>query len=206
MKPNYAHVSVIIDSSGSMQATADDAVGGFNTLLKEQQAIKGKATMSVMLFDTSFSRIETMTPLEDVNPLTREAYSPSGMTALFDAVGNEINYLGKKLNDMPEEERPDKVIVAIITDGCENSSREYTASKVKEMIEHQQNKYSWEFLFLGANQDSFLEASYIGINLNNVANYTNTSEGTYAAYATISRAVESYRWGQPVNSISNKNN
>ncbi|MFW9872522.1 MAG: hypothetical protein ACFFG0_05415, partial [Candidatus Thorarchaeota archaeon] len=141
----------IIDRSGSMASIAKDAIGGFNTFLEEQKKVKGEATLTFIQFDTDYEIIHENKPLFDVPKLNESTFQPRGATALLDAVGKTIDSVGKRLSNMQENNRPEKVIVAILTDGEENSSKEYTLSKVREMITHQRDKYQWEFIFLAAN-------------------------------------------------------
>jgi len=129
------------------------------------------------LFDHEYMLLHDHVKLEDVATMTGADFQPRGMTALYDAVGMTINSVGDRLNNTPEDERPEKVIFVITTDGYENASKEFSAKRVKEMIEHQQSKYSWTFMFLGANIDSATVASDIGIDSNFARNYTATAAG-----------------------------
>ena len=131
--------------------------------------------------------------IKEVEPMTRSDYMAYGMTALLDAVGTTINSIGERLANTPEEERPEKVIFVITTDGYENDSREFTRDKVKEMIEHQQNKYSWVFMFLGANMDAVAEAGKYGISSSYAATYTASDVGTDALYCCTSKAISNLR-------------
>ena len=145
-------IVVVVDKSGSMEAAKDDAFGGFNSLIGDQQQEKADAAfVTLVLFDTTYTVGERM-PVHAASPLTDETYRPGGCTALLDAVGRAITETGARLGAMPEGERPDQVIVAIITDGKENASSEHTKTQVCEMIKHQQDKYAWRFVYLGANQ------------------------------------------------------
>jgi uncharacterized protein YegL len=183
----------IIDKSGSMSEVRNDAIGGFNMCLEEQQSVPGDATLTLVLFDTEYSMVHQNKPLSKVPPLTKRSYSPGGMTALLDAIGKTIHTIGQRLSDLPEEERPSKVIVAILTDGEENSSREYNLTQVKEMIQHQKEIYSWEFVFLGANQDTFAEAAKLGIDAKDTVEFAANSAGITRAYTQMSNITMSYR-------------
>lgn len=130
--------------------------------------------------------------------LTSATYVPRGMTALLDAIGRTIVSTGKRLEQMPESERPAKVLFVIMTDGEENSSQEMTYEKVKEMTEHQKTKYNWDFIFLGANIDVKKYANNLGINANNAVLFNTTSKGVNTTYATLSSAVSSYRSRDPM--------
>lgn len=185
-------IIVIMDKSGSMHHVKADAIGGYNSFLADQQAEPGEADLTLVLFDTTYT-VHPTVPLVEAQSLTDETFRPGGNTALLDAVGRAVTETGKRLSDLPETERPDKVIVVIITDGQENSSTEHTRGQVKEMIQHQQEKYSWQFLFLGANQDAFDEAGKLGIPQGTAANFAAVPGGVSRAYTGSSIAVSQYR-------------
>ena len=131
--------------------------------------------------------------LMSVEPLTEKAYVPRGTTALLDAVGKTINNLWNRLANMTEPERPDQVIVCILTDGYENASHEFSRAKIKEMIEYHQKKYQWQFLFLAANQDAFAEGARIGIPKKMAYQFESTEKGTTKAYLKMNNTVASIR-------------
>ena len=193
MKKDFSVIVCVLDRSGSMGSIVDDSIGGFNTFLKEQQEEPGEAKMTMVLFNHDYEIIHDFVDIKKVKPLTTKTYVPAGTTALLDAVGRTVDSLGDKLRDMDEKDRPENVIMVILTDGMENSSRDYARSAIKEKIEHQQDKYNWKFIFLGANQDAFAEAGGIGIRGQFVANYAADSFGTLGAYSSSSRAVKSIR-------------
>ncbi len=193
MDKEFTEIICVIDRSGSMGMIRDDAIGGFNTFLEEQQKLPGTAYLTFAQFDTGYEIVHENMPLQDVPVLNNDTYIPRGGTALLDAVGMTINRVGKRLATLPEEERPAKVIMAILTDGEENSSREYSLEKVKGMIEHQEKKYSWEVLFLGANQDAFAEAAKIGVKLNKTVAFAATGQGVRTAYQNMSNLSAQYR-------------
>jgi len=185
-------IVMILDKSGSMEALKADAIGGFNQFLREQQAEAGEANLTLVLFDTAYT-VHPPRPLAAIEPLTEGNYSPSGGTALLDALGRTIRDTGRRLSERPEADRPDKVIVVTITDGEENSSRKFSLTDIRDMIAHQQDTYSWKFLFLGANQDAFAEAQKLGMSPDMAANFTPDAEGFRRAYTSSSRAVREYR-------------
>ncbi len=189
MKQGLAEIVCIIDRSGSMESIKNDAVGGFNAFLEEQKKVPGEATLTYVQFDTEYEVVHENTPLQDVKPIDDTVYIPRGSTALLDAIGRTIDSTGKRLANMPEENRPEKVIVAILTDGEENSSRQYELSQIKEKIGHQKEKYSWEFIFLAANQDAFAEAQKIGIDSKDAFNFSATGKGVRKAYANMSDSI-----------------
>ncbi|PWN06477.1 vWA domain-containing protein [Rhodohalobacter mucosus] len=193
MKKGLSEILCIIDRSGSMNTIKSDAIGGFNTFLAEQKKQPGEASFTFVQFNTEMEVVHENKPLNNVEPITDDDFIPGGATALLDAVGFTIDSTGKRLANTPEANRPEKVIVAILTDGQENSSKEYHLSKIKKMIKHQKEKYSWEFIFLGANQDAFSEAYKIGIDNKDAFNFAATDEGVRSAYNDMSIRVSDYR-------------
>lgn len=194
MKNDYTHIVVVLDRSGSMESVATDTIGSFNSFLSEQKAEPGKATFALYKFNHNVDTSKPK-PLSDVEPLSDKTYQPGGNTALLDATARAIVDTGSYLDSMTEADRPGKVIVMILTDGYENASREYSKAKVKEMIEHQQTKYNWQFLFLGANQDAFAEAASIGINCMNAVNVSHSAQGYADGIGFASANVKAYRSG-----------
>ena len=193
MKENLTEIVFILDESGSMQPLTDDTIGGFNSYVEEQKKEPGEAYLTTVLFDDRYIILHDHINIHDVPPLTDHEYRPTGMTALMDAIGKTINNVGRRLANTPEEERPSHVIFVITTDGYENASREFTRTQVKRMIEHQQEKYSWQFLFLGAGIDAYKEASSIGIGGVYTMSVTADSIGTQNVYCSVSNASKSIR-------------
>ena len=181
----------ILDNSGSMMAVRNDAIGGFNSFLADQRSVPGEASMTLVLFNNKITTLYDAVPLEDVSALNSTTYQPGGFTALLDAIGITFTNVGKRLEGL--ERKPDKVIVAILTDGQENASREYTHKQVAEMIKHQQEKYSWEVIFLAANQDAFLVGESLNIKADNTSNYVASKSGTRDAYQLMSNTVRGMR-------------
>lgn len=197
MRRDLTDITLVVDRSGSMQSMRDDAQGGVNTLIQEQARQEGDALLTLVQFDQHYDFVHTGKPIAEVEPYE---LVPRGTTALLDAVGRAINETGKRLADMPESERPGLVIFVIVTDGQENSSREFSLSTIKEMIEKQQNKFSWQFTFLGANQNAFAEAGGMGIHADGVANYAaHKAQAAYgAASSKLSRMRTSAQAGETV--------
>ena len=189
-------ITVILDKSGSMEARRTDAIGGFNALVDDQKVQPGAATLSLVQFDTAYDVSFTQKAPVDVPALTMETYRPSGGTALLDAMGKTIDATGQRLAAMPPESRPGKVIVVVITDGEENSSREYTYPRVSEMICHQRDVYKWEFMFVGTNQDAIANAAMIGIDAKNALTYGTSGHATRAAYGVVAESLSARRAGQ----------
>ena len=164
MKKDLCEIVIVIDESGSMGSCKSDTIGGVNLFLDNQKRIKGEARITLVKFSDYYKKINDSIPLDEVVYLDENNYTPSYTTALLDAVGKTINSIGKRLADTPEAERPEKVIFAVITDGYENSSREFTRSQIFKMVSHQKEKYNWEFIFLGADIDAW--GGEIGFTLN----------------------------------------
>lgn len=190
MKKGYTHIVMIIDRSGSMSGLKSDVVGGFNDFVDEQRKAEGTATMTLIQFDTTYAVNYEFKDIQDVPYID---YSTQGCTAMYDAIGKAINNTGVHLLKMAEEDRPEKVIVIIQTDGEENSSKEYTAYVIKEMIKTQENDYNWDFVFLGANIDSKTTAVNLGINYDNAMNFAPNSRGVRSAYQSVSENLTSVR-------------
>jgi len=163
MKKDLCELIVIIDESGSMSSVVNDTIGGFNTFLETHQAMEGEAKLTLVKFDTKYEIVHNGVDIKNVPKLDKSLYYPGGMTALLDAVGKTIDTVAKRLDDTPEEERPEKVIVMIITDGEENSSKEYKLKQIKSKIELQINTYKWEFVFMGADQNAWDTAHSMGM-------------------------------------------
>ena len=186
-------IVLIIDKSGSMDTIKEDAIGGFNSFLAEQKNIDRDANVTFVLFDDRYDLIHNGKNIHDVEKLNKKTYCPSGTTALLDAVGRTVDRVGDRLDELNESEKPENVIVFILTDGMENASSDYNKDQVKEMIQHQESKYSWEFIYGGANQDAFEEAGGLGIKAQNTFNFEATGEGTREAYENSSDMVANYR-------------
>lgn len=182
MKKDSAEIVFILDRSGSMGSMAQEAISGFNAFLEDQKKLPGEARLTLVLFDHEYTLVYGGKDIKSAEPLCDHTYVPRGCTALLDSIGRTIDDVGKRLNEMAEEERPGKVLVAILTDGLENASSDFTKAKISEMISHQREKYAWEFVFLAANQDAISEAAKIGINANLSMNYCCDSAGYKGAF------------------------
>lgn len=195
MKKGLAELVFIIDRSGSMSGLEDDTIGGFNSMLKEQQAVEGEAYVTTVLFDDRYQLLHDRINIQAVAPLTREDYSVRGSTALMDAIGMTIHKIREVQKNTKEEYHAEKVMFIIITDGQENASRKYTFDMVKQRIEHQKKKYGWEFIFFGANMDAAAEAGKIGIAADHTQAYCADSIGIRAAYTDMSAISTACRVG-----------
>lgn len=193
MKDNLSEIVCVVDRSGSMRALTNDVIGGINRFIEDQRKVEGDANFSLVLFDNEVDIVHDSVDINDVPLLTEDTYVVRGMTAMNDAIGMTITNLGNKLKSMKEEDRPSNVIVCIMTDGHENASKEFTNKAVKELVDHQTDKYSWEFVFMGANIDVDEAADQIGIRSANRHSFTANAIGVDMAYATLSSATRSYR-------------
>ena len=191
MRENLTEMVFVLDRSGSMSGLAADTIGGFNELIEKQKKIEGDAYVTTVLFDHEYEVLHDHVALKEVAPLTDKEYFARGSTALLDAVGRTIDSVGARLAAAPEEERPEHVVFVITTDGMENASREYTAKQVREMVEHQQQKYSWQFVFLGANMDAVSEARNLGISAKYAADFTPSHSGVRKMYSMALDSVMS---------------
>ena len=188
----------ILDRSGSMSGLEKDTIGGFNAMIEKQKREDGQALVSTVLFDNESVVIHDRLPLDRVPPLTEREYFTRGCTALLDAVGGAIHHIGNIHKYARKEDVPEKTLFIITTDGYENASRHYDYEKVRHMIQHEKEKYGWEFLFLGANIDAAAEAKRFGISENRAVTYKCDAAGTALNYDVISEAVCHVRASQPL--------
>ena len=176
-----------------MESLKSAAVCGFNDFLREHQATPGEARLTTVLFDDEYLLYCDAAPIAQVLPLNSETYVPRNSTALLDAIGRTMDALGERLSQTPEPERPGKVIIAILTDGLENASEHFTWKQIAEKIRHQRNQYSWEFLFLGANQDAIATAAQMNISADNSATFAADHHGYGSGTSALSRKTRAMR-------------
>ena len=198
MKKNLTELVFILDRSGSMSGLEDDTIGGFNAMIQKQKAEPGEAFVSTVLFDNESIVLHDRVDIQRVAPMTRENYWVRGCTALLDAVGGAIHHIGNVHKYAREEDRPEKTLFVITTDGMENASRKYSYGRLKGMIERQKEKYGWEFIFLGANIDAAKEAARFGIGADHAANYHADTLGTAVIYEAVNEAVCCARSARPM--------
>ena len=189
MKKTLTEIVYILDRSGSMSGLESDTIGGFNSMIEKQKETGEKAYVSTVLFDDRTEVIHDRVPIEKVDKITNKEYFVRGSTALLDAVGGAIKHIINIHKYAREEDRPDKTIFVITTDGMENASRTYTYPKVKKLIENQKEKHGWEFMFLAANIDAVNVASYMGIDESRAVNFNCDSEGTELNYEVLNDAI-----------------
>lgn len=192
LNSNLTEIIFLLDRSGSMGGLESDTIGGFNAFIENQRKLEGKTLVTGVLFDDQYEVLWNGAEAEKVK-LTAEVYYVRGCTALLDAVGKTILDVGYRLSKTNEDDRPGKVIFVITTDGFENASREFTYNKVKELIKHQQEKYHWEFIFLGANIDAEREADNLGILSENAFSFEASEAGVESMYKMVCEEVSERR-------------
>lgn len=193
MNKNLTEIVIVLDKSGSMGHLAGDVIGGINTFIAEQKALPGDCNATLVLFNHGYD-IAYSGNLSEFPTIDASIYRASGNTAMLDAIGIAIDTTGTRLASMNEADRPNKVIFCILTDGEENSSKEFTGSQIKAKIELQTNTYAWEFMFLGANIDSSLASTSIGINAaSNSSSFAANARGIANAFTSYSLASADLR-------------
>ena len=193
MNEDLMELVFILDRSGSMGGLESDTIGGFNSMLQKQQTGPGQCRITTVLFDDKYEVLHDRIDVKAVSAITEQEYYVRGSTALLDAVGKTINKTGSVQKNTAEEYRAGKVLFVITTDGMENSSREFSYSDIKTMIEHQKSAYNWEFIFLGANIDAVEVAGRFGIPKTRAQNYHCDSEGIELNYAEVGETISALR-------------
>ena len=195
MKKGLTEMVFILDRSGSMGGLEKDTIGGYNSMIEKQKKEEGEALVSTVLFDHEQQVLMDRVPLDKVRMMTEDEYYVRGCTALLDAIGYAIHHIGNVHKYARKEDVPEKTIFVITTDGMENASRKYSYKDIKRMIEKQEKKYGWEFLFLGANIDVAKETERLGIRPERAVRYVNDCEGIELNYNTVSYAMSAMRAG-----------
>lgn len=190
MKQGLSEIIIVLDRSGSMSTIKSDMEGGLKTFIEEQKKLPGECLVTLTQFDTDYDVVYSGKPIGEI---TDVMLHPRGSTALLDAVGRTIGTVGERLERTPEDQRPERILFVIITDGMENASKEFKRNQVKAMIEHQRTKYNWEFVYIGANQDSYAEANNIGVNI--AVNFSANAAGVAAATSDLTKGAKRYRSG-----------
>ncbi|MCQ2096885.1 MAG: hypothetical protein MJY87_02950 [Fibrobacter sp.] len=203
MKKGLTELVFILDRSGSMAGMESDAIGGFNATIEKQKREPGEALVSTVLFDDQNEVLHDRVPLIDIQPLTDREYFARGGTALVDALGSAIHHIGNVHKYARDEDRPEKTIFIITTDGHENCSHKYRIEQVRQMIERQKGKYGWEFIFLGANIDAVSTAANYGIDASRAANFVCDEGGIEVMYRAQSRIVSNLRLCESVKDFDN---
>lgn len=194
-KTVYTHITVVLDRTGSMETIRDDTIGGFNAFLGKQRKEPGKATLTLVQFDSQdpYEVLCRFSPLTEVEELTRESYVPRASTPLLDAMGRAINDLEKSLAGMKKAERPAKIVVVVVTDGQENASREFTKAQVEKMVKEKREKEDWQFVFLSADLAAIGEAMDLGFRLRSSLMFEKNGQGSDAAWNALAMRTACYR-------------
>jgi len=193
-KPNYTHIHMLFDRSGSMSGRESDVAGWFKGYIDEQKGVPGECTVSAAQFD-DISYDETIPPMDIQKCDGKFVLAPRGNTPLLDSVARSINDLGRWLESLPESKRPDRVLVIVQTDGYENASHEYTREKLKELVRQQQERYSWQFMFLGADIDAYGVGGSIGFNKGSTLSYGSSPAAYVHSFITASAGTTRWRTG-----------
>lgn len=206
-KNGITELVFILDRSGSMSGLEKDTIGGFNSMIEKQKKQEGECYVSTVLFDNESEAIHDRIKLSEIKPMTEDDYYVRGCTALIDAIGGAIHHIGNIHKYARPEDVPEHTMFIITTYGMENASHRYTSDRVKHMIEHQEEKYGWEFLFIGANIDAVETAAQYGIGSDRAVNYHADEKGTKILYATVSESICQMRVNAPLQSDwSDENN
>jgi uncharacterized protein YegL len=198
MKKNVTEVVFILDKSGSMVGLETDTIGGYNSMLNKQRKAEGEAFVTTVLFNHQYELLHDRINVRGISPITERDYEVGGTTALLDAIGFSIQKIGNVQKYTSEEERADKVLFVITTDGMENASREFSPDQIKKMIKHQKEKYGWDFIFLGANIDAISTAAQFGIEEDFAVDYHADNIGTKLNYEMVSEAIVKVRSGKNI--------
>ena len=206
MNNKLTEIVFILDRSGSMAGLEDDTIGGFNAFVEKQKKTEGEALLSAVLFSDDSEVIYDRVDIRKIEPMTEAQYRVGGCTALLDAIGGAVHHIKNVHKYAREEDRPAKTVFVITTDGMENASRAYSYDEVQRMVKHEQEKYGWEFLFLGANMDAISAARSFGIRADRAVRYRRDSAGTALNYSVVSETVARVRrreciepdWSAPI--------
>ncbi len=193
MKKNLTEIVFILDKSGSMAGLESDTIGGFNAMIGKQKKAKGEALVSTVLFSNRSEVILDRVNVKEVKPLTEDSYRVGGCTALIDAIGGAIHHIANVHKCIRDEDVPEHTMLVITTDGMENASRRYSSEQVKKIIQKEQEKFGWEFIFLGANIDAVDTAARFGIREEHAVNYVPDEAGTALNYEAVSEAIVTLR-------------
>jgi uncharacterized protein YegL len=199
MKKNLTELVFILDRSGSMSGLESDTIGGYNAMLEKQKKEEGEANVTTVLFDDKIEMLQKRVSIQSSPEISEKDYYVRGCTALLDAIGQSIHYMGNVQKYAKEEDRANKVLFVITTDGFENSSKEYNYETIRKMIKRQKEKYDWEFIFLGANIDAIETAEQFGIDKDYASNYVADSRGTELNYQAMNMAISYCRSEGKVN-------
>lgn len=182
----------ILDKSGSMAGMERDTIGGFNAMIEKQKKQEGKVFVTTILFSNRSEVLHDRKELKEIEPLTEKDYQVAGGTALLDAIGGAVKHIANIHKYARREDVPAHTMFVITTDGMENASREFSSKEVKEMIQRQEEKYGWEFLFVAANIDAVETAARIGIRSERAVNY-DTKKATRVVFSEMNDTISCFR-------------
>ncbi len=197
-KNNITELVFIIDKSGSMSGLENDTIGGFNSMLEKHRKEQGSCNISTVFFADRSEVVHNRENIAKVEPLTRNNYVPGGCTALLDALGDAINHTIKIQKKLADDQKASNVVFVIITDGQENASKHFSVQEIKRQISFEQEKYGWEFIFLGANIDAVNTAASYGIKSNRAANFVCDSKGIDLNFSGIANFLGCVRKKQAI--------
>lgn len=192
-KNNITELVFILDKSGSMHGLEKDTIGGFNSMIEQQKKEDGEVYVNTVLFSDRSELLHDRVKLSEIQPMTDEDYHVDGCTALLDAVGGAVKHIRNIHKYLRPKDVPAHTMFVITTDGMENASHKYSYSYVKNLVEHMKEKYSWEFLFIGANLNAAEAAENIGISRDRSANYRSDSIGTASVFCAVSAPISAMR-------------
>jgi hypothetical protein len=187
---NLTELVIVMDRSGSMESIKAPMEEGFKHFIAEQRKIPDPCNVTFYRFNSNVDKVFEERPLQQVEAMLLE---PTGGTALLDALGTAIVSVGARLAAKPEDQRPGKVVVVVITDGKENASTEYTSARVADLVKQQSETYNWQFAFLGANIDSFAVAAALNIERASTQDYAASGSGVKGMVNNIASGVSNYR-------------
>jgi hypothetical protein len=180
-------INILLDRSGSMGGLESDVIGQFNNYIKEQKALPGKALVSLVLFDDRYEEVYLGRDIQEVPELTHDTYYVRGSTAYLDALGRLVKSVDAIKN------KPSKVVFVVNTDGYENSSHEFSATQIKEIITERQQNHDWQFVFIGAGIDALQEGTKLGTRAYATFTATPDAAGIFASYDMLNTSTTNYR-------------
>lgn len=186
---NSTDITIILDRSGSMGSIKSATIEGVNSFLNDQKKDELKSVVSFMQFDDIYETVYVGKNIDKVQYLNDTSFQPRGLTALLDAIGKSISATKKRIKQLPKKKRPDNVIVAIITDGMENASKQYSRTQIFNKIRKREEKNDWKFIFIAANQDAILEAQKFGIKREQALQFSADDNGVKEAISSFSQKM-----------------
>jgi hypothetical protein len=193
MKQGLTHIIFVVDRSGSMKSIASDMIGGYNSFIEKQKEVPSECYVSFYQFDDIYETVFERVKLTDVKELDSKTYTPRNGTALYDALGQTINNYGKYLSDLSEDERPDRVMIVTITDGDNNSSHQFSVAQIRDMVQHQTEKYKWSFVFLGSNIDAWSAGASLGVSQSSTLQFASVKGSVSKAFNALNSNTRMYR-------------